>query len=330
MPEGWIHAVYSIDVCASVNFWWNQPKAVDFDLMDIASDFGFPDAYTTFRRPNVPPHPVPLGVVLAKKFDTRENEIQRDIFFKKSTKVKIPCQACSIKDHEYHKCPYLGNYQYKRISGQSCDYDQYELVEVPAQVTLSDIFVDTKTYNPLKQPLVPIPEGVTLAQQFDDRNNVMKSQSNMMKDHIDCQACGSKVHELRECPYLGYYESIFIVGQACDYHGFRLRSSDLQEPLLSSPSLAAQPTKLRWGFNEYIPVDRLPLALPPGLTLAQEFDTRANAMNHIQMDNLHGRCQACGDNKHKHNDCPYLGHYKFKHVAGQICSYESYVLCNLK
>ncbi len=325
MPEGWIHAVYSIDTCASVNFWWNQPAVnlnEDFKMEIVnETDFGL-DAYDKFRSTNVAPVPVPPGIVLAKSFDTRDNEGR---FFGEGTKV--PCQACTSKEHEYDKCPYLGHYRYKRISGQSCDYSQYELIETQAApslatMDLSDIFSNMKDYKPINKPLVPIPQGITLANNFNNRDNVMKSQSNVQWEHIDCQACGSKTHELGGCPYLGYYETNHIMGQACDYSGYRLKKPlDQPTPQLLEAPLQLVPSIDLLSPEGYTPVNRLTPIIPPGLVLAKEFRNTSGFMSQPKTP-----CQACNAEDHAFDKCPYLGYYKHKTVCGQVCNYEHYIL----
>lgn len=321
MPEGWIHAVYSMDASASVNFWWNQPQE-PLLLMEV-------DIYDEIRRPKIAPIPIPFGVVLTKRFSTMEND---RLFFRDENSPIIPCQACSSKTHEYDKCPYLGHYQYERISGQSCDYSMYELVDptpvLPSELTpinssfdSFDPFASTKKYRPINKPLVPLPEGVTLANKFNNRDNVMKSQSNVMTEHIDCQACGSKTHELGDCPYLGYYETIHVMGQACDYAGYQLR--DLSESSSNSNTAVAAPTSLisvAPTSQLYTPVNRLALQIPKGLTLTKEFSSLQTSISIV------AACQACNGQDHGYKDCPYLGHYKYKVVCGQISNYEVYSL----
>lgn len=340
MPEGWIHAVYSLDASASVNFWWNQPTAVDPMIVEspLEMDFGGEGPYDTYRATNIAPIAIPPGVTLAKKFDTRDNEIGG--WFRDENQPKIPCQACTSNQHEYDKCPYLGHYRYKRISGQSCDYSHYELLETQVAAptlasfnTNTDIFAEYKAHKPVNKPLVPIPEGITLAEKFNNRDNVMKSQSHMMKEHIDCQACSSRTHELRDCPYLGYYESIRVSGQACDYTGYRLQKSIAQPtaqpivapkyPITMDYLMPSEDGTVDFPVSEngYVPVNRLTPIIPTGVTLTKQFKSEIGFMSQKKTP-----CQACNAADHSFDGCPYLGYYKHKRISGQVCDYEIYTL----
>lgn len=222
MPEGWIHAVYSLDPCVSVNFWWNQPTAVSFnDAMEI--DLSMPDFdEERLRDTKVAPIPIPSGVVLAQRFDNRENEFRFE--FGDQSGVAIACQVCSSNQHEYNKCPYLGHYKYRRISGQSCDYNQYELVtqqqEAPLPLMLKPIGFGAPSENdftPVDKPALALPPGLTLAKEFRDWGGIF------MPKEKPCLACNAPDHAFDVCPYLGHYKHAMISGQVSNYEFYTLK-----------------------------------------------------------------------------------------------------------
>jgi ribosomal protein L32 len=140
LPEGWIHAVYSLEASVSVNFWWNPIQQTE--TKDAAEKT---DSAKVTISPSKPkrafPHhfgyepvekeviEVPDNIKLAKKFVTLENARRRrfgGLAVKKDDKV-IPCQACGNRKHEYNMCPYLGHYEVHRIIGQMCCWENYKL-----------------------------------------------------------------------------------------------------------------------------------------------------------------------------------------------------------